>query len=40
MEPSLPVFWGHGTEDREIPLAIGQESVLFLQEDLGFPDAK
>ncbi|GJE87880.1 phospholipase/carboxylesterase [Phanerochaete sordida] len=39
IEPSLPVFWGHGTEDPEVPLAIGQESTLFLQEDLGLPEA-
>ncbi|EKM60715.1 uncharacterized protein PHACADRAFT_246795 [Phanerochaete carnosa HHB-10118-sp] len=40
IEPCLPVFWGHGAEDREIPLAIGQESVLFLQDELGFPGSR
>lgn len=38
IEPRLPVLWGHGTEDPEVPLALGQGSVLFLQEDLGLPE--
>lgn len=36
MNPSLPVFWGHGTDDREVPLGMGQECINFLRRELRF----
>ena len=37
-EPNLPVFWGHGTADQEIPVEMGTECVGFLREGLGFAE--
>lgn len=37
MNPSLPVFWGHGIDDREVPLGMGQECINFLRRELRFP---
>ena len=38
--PNLPVFWGHGTTDNEIPLEMGTECVQFLKSGLGIPEDK
>ncbi|RPD58437.1 Phospholipase/carboxylesterase [Lentinus tigrinus ALCF2SS1-6] len=40
MEPSLPVFWSHGTADQEVPLSYGEESTTFLRNNLHFPADK
>lgn len=37
-EPNLPVFWGHGTADEEIPLVMAEECVRFLKLGLNFPE--
>lgn len=37
-EPNLPIFWGHGTADEEIPLDYAKESVEFLKGSLGIPE--
>ena len=37
-EPELPVFWGHGAADQEVPLDMGQECVKFLQDGLKFAE--
>lgn len=38
MEPSLPVFWTHGTADTEVPLSYGEEACSFLSRSLHIPD--
>ena len=35
IEPSLPVFWAHGSADDEVPLLYGEECVSFLRNTLG-----
>ena len=40
IEPCLPVFWGHGVEDTEIPEHMGEECIRFLKQGLNFPDNK
>lgn len=40
IEPCLPVFWGHGAEDTEIPEDMGEECIRFLKEGLNFSDDK
>ena len=37
-EPDLPMFWGHGTIDEDIPLDMAEECIKFLQEGLKFPE--
>ncbi|TBU48672.1 Phospholipase/carboxylesterase [Dichomitus squalens] len=37
IEPSLPVFWAHGTVDDEVPLSYGEECVSFLRNTLRMP---
>lgn len=39
-EPCLPVFWGHGVEDPEIPHDMGEECVRFLKQGLNFSEHK
>jgi predicted esterase len=36
-QPHLPVFWGHGTADAEIPLSFAQEAMSFLNYALRVP---
>ncbi|KAI0367515.1 Phospholipase/carboxylesterase [Pilatotrama ljubarskyi] len=38
IEPVLPVFWGHGTADTEVPLLYAEECVSFLRESLNIPE--
>ncbi|TDL28913.1 Phospholipase/carboxylesterase [Rickenella mellea] len=33
-EPRLPIFWGHGDADSEIPLPYAKESIRFLEDTL------
>ncbi|KAI0358944.1 lysophospholipase I [Trametes cingulata] len=40
IEPSLPVFWAHGTTDTEVPLSYAEECVSFLRESLHIPEDK
>ncbi|OCH92692.1 Phospholipase/carboxylesterase [Obba rivulosa] len=40
LEPNLPIFWGHGTQDPEVPLSMGQECITFLRNTLHIPDEK
>ncbi|EMD41527.1 hypothetical protein CERSUDRAFT_110078 [Gelatoporia subvermispora B] len=40
LEPNLPVFWGHGVQDAEVPLSMGQECIAFLRNALHIPDEK
>ncbi len=37
IEPSLPVFWSHGTADEEVPLSYGEECTAFLRDSLQLP---
>src|SRR5215471_1671468 len=36
-QPSIPIFWAHGTADTEIPLAYAEESIAFLRHTLRVP---
>ncbi|KAH7914462.1 alpha/beta-hydrolase, partial [Hygrophoropsis aurantiaca] len=36
-EQNIPVFWGHGDADSEIPLEFGREAIQFLQRKLRMP---
>lgn len=36
-EPRLPIFWGHGEADQEIPIEIAEQAVDFLIHDLSIP---
>ena len=36
-EPSLPVFWGHGEADTDIPFQYAQNSMDFLKNRLCLP---
>jgi len=36
---SNTIFWGHGTADPLVPLALGKASVDFLKNTLGLPEA-
>ncbi|KAI0271654.1 phospholipase carboxylesterase, partial [Gloeopeniophorella convolvens] len=38
-EPHLPVFWGHGRSDAEIPLHYAEEAMAFLRDVLRLPTA-
>ena len=40
IEPSLPVFWAHGTADDEVPLSYGEECTSFLCSTLHMPQDK
>ena len=40
IEPSLPVFWSHGTADEEVPLSYGKECISFLRDTLHLPNDK
>ena len=40
IEPSLPVFWSHGTADEEVPQSYGEECVSFLRNTLNIPSDK
>ncbi|OBZ79816.1 Acyl-protein thioesterase 1 [Grifola frondosa] len=40
MEPNLPVFWGHGNSDHEVPLHVAEECVSFLRDTLDLPDER
>ncbi|KAI0719120.1 Phospholipase/carboxylesterase [Cerioporus squamosus] len=37
IEPSLPVFWSHGTADQEVPMSYGEECTAFLRNSLHLP---
>lgn len=39
-EPNLPIFWGHGTADEQIPLTFAQECLQFLRGTLNVSDEK
>ncbi|KAI0666246.1 Phospholipase/carboxylesterase [Trametes maxima] len=34
LEPSLPVFWAHGTADTDVPHSYGEEATTFLRDGL------
>jgi len=34
---SLPIFWGHGTNDPLVKYQFGKESAQFLTKELGVP---
>lgn len=36
-QPHLPIFWGHGAADAEIPLSFAQEAMSFLNYALRVP---
>lgn len=36
-EPHLPVFWGHGEADPEIPIAYAEDAISFLYYRLRVP---
>jgi predicted esterase len=36
-QPNLPIFWGHGTADAEIPLVYAEEAMSFLRHALQVP---
>ncbi|KAH9982130.1 phospholipase carboxylesterase [Lactifluus volemus] len=38
-EPCLPIFWGHGRNDTEIPTYYSEESIAFLRDVLRLPMA-
>ena len=40
IEPSLPVFWAHGTADTEVPASYGEEAISFLNSYLKIPADK
>ncbi|KAM5531519.1 hypothetical protein V8D89_014844 [Ganoderma adspersum] len=40
IEPSLPIFWAHGSADDEVPLPYGEECVSFLRNTLGIPSER
>lgn len=40
IEPSLPIFWAHGSADDEVPLSYGEECVSFLRNSLGIPSER
>lgn len=35
----MPIFWGHGQDDPLVRLAFAKQSVDFLRNDLGIPEA-
>jgi predicted esterase len=36
-QPSLPLFWGHGAADEEVPIEFAQEAIGFLYRTLVVP---
>ena len=40
MEPTLPVFWSNGLDDKEVPPSYGEEAVAFLRDTLPLPADK
>lgn len=40
LAPDLPIFWGHGTADEEIPYDMAEECVGFLRHGLGISDQR
>ncbi|KAI1786307.1 Phospholipase/carboxylesterase [Ganoderma leucocontextum] len=40
IEPSLPVFWAHGSADDEMPLPYGEECISFLRSTLNMPSER
>ncbi|KAH7929376.1 phospholipase carboxylesterase [Leucogyrophana mollusca] len=39
-EQNIPVFWGHGDADDEIPLEYGEDAVLFLRNNLHISNSR